>query len=621
MGHIEPEPVSRPEGKPMTSPHWTDLVDAFRNGDLSRRTFLRRATAAGISVGAATIVANQVSAQDATPAASPAASAGSATGVANPGGHSFNREEFEQVIRENFDLTEPEVTGGQVIYGESSDIDTMNPQLHGDTYSGYVNGMVYEYLVSTNPTNGFPAPGLADFWELAEDGITYTFHLNPNATWHDGEPLTADDVVFSFDSTLDESSLSVRRSSVSLALESYRAVDDHTVELVATSPLAVFVQNTAGLVGIVPKHIWQDVPPADWGSDPGSVGTDPARVIGSGPMKFGERVVGEYVTLLRNDDYWDANRLPNIDEFTYRYIPEASAATAALTTAETDSTILPVSEAEILAEDPNLTVESYDNAGFIWLDINQDEAKTPLFVDIPVRQALMYSLDRDLMSEQVYMGFNITANGTQPLLSIAYAPDRINTIYTYDPEQAKALLEEAGWVDADGDGVREKDGTPFRFECMYSDGDATQEQALAYMQQAWGEVGIEMTPVPTPFQTKRDAGITGDYEMRLSGFAWGTDGDQGDMFRCDAVPPNGFNNMRYCNERYDELDALQQAELDVDKRIDILIEQSNIANDEVATGVLFFRKSVIGSRTTLHNFLPNGYSFLWSMPWWWTEVQ
>jgi ABC-type transport system substrate-binding protein len=144
---------------------------------------------------------------------------------------------------------------------------------------------------------------------------------------------------------------------------------------------------------------------------------------------------------------------------------------------------------------------------------------------------------------------------------------------------------------------------------------------LPYMQQAWGEIGIDMQPVPVPFQTFYEILETGDYEMGLHGMNWSVEGSQGEMFRCDAVPPAGFNLMSYCNPRYDELDALQVAELDVDRRIDLLIELSNIANDEVAAGVLLFPQSVVAHRQTLHNFLPNGYSFLWSVPWWWTEVR
>lgn len=107
--------------------------------------------------------------------------------------------------------------------------------------------------------------------------------------------------------------------------------------------------------------------------------------------------------------------------------------------------------------------------------------------------------------------------------------------------------------------------------------------------------------------------------MAVAGFSWGVDGSQGDMFRCDAAPPNGFNRMRYCNEEYDELDALQLRELDQEKRIDILIQQSNIVNDEAAAGILVFRKSIMGSNPRVHNFFPNGYSTFWGLPYYWVE--
>jgi peptide/nickel transport system substrate-binding protein len=611
----------------MPSTDWGDVVGAFRTGELSRRDLILQATAAGLSAGAATLLANRVAARQATPGAPPVAGASpsttalSATGAAEPGGRSINREEYYQLIRRSFDLSEPEVTGGQVIYGASADIDTLNPQLFGDILTGYVVGAIYEWLVGVNPTNGFPAPGLADYWELAEDGRTYTFHLNPNAAWHDGVPVTAADIVFSFDAALDESSLGSFQSSVGRVLESYRAVDDHTVELVSRTPLAVFIENTAALVGIVPKHIWEGIPPSDWGTDPGSTGQDPARVIGSGPFRFIEWVAGDHVTLARNDDYWDPDGVPYIDEFIYRVIPETYSATAALTTGEVDFSRVSLGEIESLEDNPDVNIVAHDDTGWTVLNINQDPEKTELFVDIPVRQALMYAIDRQLIAEEIFFGYASKANGTQPKLSIAYDESRVNTIYNYDPEKARQLLEEAGWVDSDGDGVREKDGVRFSFECFFADNVPPRRLALVYIQQAWGEVGIDMTPVGLPFQTFFDVLTTGEYEMGIHGTSWGVDGGQGDMFRCDAAPPAGSNFMKYCNERYDELDDLQMAELDVEKRIDLLIEASNIVNDEVAAGVLLFNKSVFGSRATLHNFLPNGYSYLWSMPWWWTEVQ
>jgi peptide/nickel transport system substrate-binding protein len=607
----------------MPSPDWGDLVEAYRGGEISRRAFIRRATAAGMSIGAATLLASRVTAQGATPEASPVAGTvpTTATGVAQPGGRSINREEYYQLIRARFDLSEPRITGGRVIYGMSSDIDTLHPHLISNVFSSWVASNVYDALVSINATNGFPAPGLADSWELSEDGLTYTFHLNPNATWHDGNPVTADDVIFSFDGALDETGLSGIQFTVKQVLDSYRAIDGHTVELVAKAPLAVFIESTALLIAIVPKHIWEDVPPSAWGSDPGSTGRDPARVIGSGPFRFVEWIAEDHVTLARNERYWDPNAVPVLDEMVFAAMPEASSRTAALTTGEIDFARISFGDADSLERDPAVEIVSWEDPGWVFLHMNEDPDEVPFFAEIPVRQALMYALDRQLIADEIYFGYAIRADGVHPPLSVAYAPDRITTIYDYDPEKAKALLEGAGWVDADGDGIREKDGMRFSFECLYGGTVPTNQQMLPYMQQAWREVGIDMQPVPLPLQTLFDAIDSGDYAMATHGRSLGIDGSLGDMFRCDAAPPNGFNDIGYCNERFDELDALQIRELDVDKRVDLLIEQANILNDEVAVGVLLFPKSLVGRRETLHNFYPNGYGFLWSMPWWWTEAR
>jgi len=592
------------------------LVAKFRNGELSRRGFIRQATALGISAGAAGMLAGSVSAQDASPEASPAASPVAVGSIAP-----VSREEYLASLQEEFDLSEPEIAGGQVIYGETTDIQTVNLLISQDVYSSRIAGLIQEYLVGSSAIDGSYVPGLADTWDVAEDGRTYTFHLNQNVTWHDGTPFTAADVIFSFDATLAEDSLSVRRSSVAQVLESYEALDDYTVQLVANDTYATFLENTVGLVAIVPKHIWEDVPFANWGTDGGTTGEDPSRVIGTGPFKFVEWVPEDHVTVVKNEEYWDTTQVPNIDEFIFRVIPEQSSLTQALLTGEIDWCDVSFAEAPTLEDNPDVTIHAYDTTSVNWFSANQDPSRTELFTDVRVRQALMYALDRELLAEQVYNGYAIQANGTQPVLSVAFNPDATNTIYNYDPEKAMQLLEEAGWVDEDGDGVREKDGVKFSFECLFSEGVATYEQQIPYMQQAWAEVGIEMIPTPVPFATLSDATDTGDYEMAVFGFQWSIDGGQGDMFRCDAVPPAGFNSMRYCNEEYDRLALEAEKTIDPEARIQMLIEASNILNDEAAAGYLVFRQNTTGVRNTLHNFYPNGYSYMWSLPFVWTEVQ
>jgi peptide/nickel transport system substrate-binding protein len=589
------------------------LVEQLRAGHLSRRQFVTRAMAIGMSAAAASAIGRTALGQEA-----PAAATEPVLSL-QPGQRSINREEFDALLRESFELEEPQVQGGQIIYGETTDIQTLNPILSGDVYSGFITGFMFNYLIGTSPTNGLPIPDLADYFELAEDGLTYTFYINANATWHDGQPVTADDVVFSFDSTVAEGSLSPRAASVSLIVDSYRAVDEKTFEITTKEVFATALTDAIGLVGIVPKHIWEGVEPASWGADPGATGQDPARVVGSGPFKFREWVTSDHVTVVKNAEYWDTLAVPVIDEFTLRVIPEPSANVQALQAGETDIIELDAPQVAPLQGDPNLTITPYDDIGFNWYSPNQDPARSPLFTEIPVRQALMYALDRELMAESIYLGFAARAIGTQSSLSIAYRPEEVNTDYTYQPDMARQLLEEAGWVDSDGDGIREKDGVRFSFECLFSEGVATYEQQLPYMQQAWREVGIEMIPAAVPFTALSDGVDTGNFQMAVYGFSWTVDGGQGDMYRCDAVPEAGFNTMRYCNPKYDELDAQQRAELDQEARIAILLEQTNIVNDEQANGVLLFRQTIAANSNRVHNHLPNGYVTWWSLPYVWAD--
>jgi len=590
------------------------LVDQLRAGQLSRRQFVTRAMAVGMGAAAASALGRTALGQDAAPAA-----ATEPLLTLQPGQRSINREEYDALIREAFELEEPQVQGGQIIYGETTDIQTLNPILSGDVYSGFITGFMFNYLIGTSPTNGLPVPDLADYFELAEDGVTFTFHINPNATWHDGQPVTAQDVAFSFDATVAEGSLSPRAASVSLVVDSWRAVDDKTFEITTKEPTATALTDAIGLVGIVPQHIWGDVDPASWGADPGATGQDPSRVVGSGPFRFQEWVTSDHVTLVKNTEYWDTTAVPVIDEFTFRVIPEPSANIQALQAGEIDIAEPDAPQVEALQQDPNLTVKAFDNAGFNWYSPNQDPARSPLFTEVPVRQAMMYALDRELMADQIYLGFASRAIGTQAPLSIAYRPEEINTDFTYQPDTARQLLEQAGWVDSDGDGIREKDGVRFSFECLFSEGVAAYEQQLPYMQQAWREVGIEMIPAAVPFTALSDAVDTGNFQMAIYGFSWGVDGGQGDMYRCDAVPEAGFNTMRYCNERYDELDAQQRTELDQEARIAILLEQTNIVNDEQANGVLLFRQTITANANRVHNYLPNGYTTWWSLPYIWAD--
>ncbi|HEU0164568.1 MAG TPA: hypothetical protein VFQ54_05940, partial [Thermomicrobiales bacterium] len=170
-------------------------------------------------------------------------------------------------------------------------------------------------------------------------------------------------------------------------------------------------------------------------------------------------------------------------------------------------------------------------------------------------------------------------------------------------------------------GIVDKDGVKFSFECEYPEGIASYTQQLPYMQQAWKEIGVEMIPVSIPFTTLVDHVTSSNYVMSVLGFSWGVDPDQGTMFRTDAKPPAGFNLTAYSNPKYDSLNDQQNVELDVKKRVDLLIEQTNLVNEDLGTGVTVFQKSIAASAPRVHNYVSNAYVFggTWSYSYVWLD--
>ncbi|MDP9365116.1 MAG: ABC transporter substrate-binding protein [Chloroflexota bacterium] len=585
-----------------------------------------------------------VSAQDATPDASPMASPG-ASPAASPGAgaspvaspstagtgetiRSITREQYYQQLREAFQFEEPQSEGGQLIWGEISDIDTTNGLLSDDLPTGYVMGLIFETMVTSSPIDGSVVPALADSYEIAPDGRTYTFRLNEAAKWHDGTDLTADDVVFSLDFATSGESVYAYTSQVDNAVESYRAVDENTVEIVATDVLATFLYDVAGTVFILPRHIWESVPFAEWPQDPGSTGQDPTRVVGTGPFRFQEWAQGDSVTVVKNEEYWDPEATPNVDEIVLRVLPDENTAVQSLTTGEIDILEgVPPAQVEEVQNTEGVEVAVYDTLRFNWYTPN---LQLPIFQEREVRQALLYGIDRQLIADEIYLGLAQQANGTQPVLSPSYAPDQIETVYDYNPDQARQLLEQAGWTDSDEDGTVDKDlngdgaiteDEQLRFDFIYTEGVAIYEQMVPYMQEAWTEIGVDMLPQAVPFPTLQQRLDDGDFGMALLGFSWSPDGGQGIMFRCDSFAPEGFNSMRYCNEQYDQLDDQQLRTLDDEARSQLQVQLSNIVNNDAANGILVFRQEQTGYSERVHNFFPTGFQFNWSWSFVWVEQQ
>jgi peptide/nickel transport system substrate-binding protein len=588
------------------------LLADVRAGRIHRRAFVQRATAMGMSAAAAGILARSASAQEATPAATPA---GAVT-------TSITRDEYVAQLEAAFPFEAAQSEGGQVILASTADIATLNPVIRSDVIALYAISNIFSYLAIQSPIDGAMAPDLADYWELDADGVTYTFHLNQDATWHDGKPVTAHDVVLTFDAVMGEDSISPVGSEFMGSIASYGAVDDHTFELVGKEPSALILEKTVAAIAIMPKHIWGSIPFAEWGSAPGSTGTDPAQVIGSGPFRFKEWVLGDHVTIERNEEYWLPDRVPHIDAFTIRVIGEAESAVQSVIVGESDTMrgMSPTQIDRVRSGNPEIETVTFDDMSWVFFLMNADAETGTFFADAAVRQAMMYAVDRDLIVNTMLGGLATPAVGVQPPGSPAYAPDAVTTVYTLDPDKSRAMLDEAGWVDSDRDGIREKDGVTFSMDFQYSDSAPVNEQLVPYLRQAFGEVGVEIVPRVLPQTTLMEQVIAGNYQMSTLKIFWTLD-DQGVLYRCDAIPPAGFNLARHCNSEYDRLNTESQTELDPAKRRALMIDQGNISNDDAHYGLLYFGQSVVPVNSRVRNMFYSAFNELWSLTEVWVEAR
>ena len=468
--------------------------------------------------------------------------------------------------------------------GWMGDIDNLNPLI------GWTNNVyeIYsqEYLLMVGRDWKTLKPndaGIAKSWEVSDDGLEWTFTMNEGMTWHDGVPITAKDAAFTYNFII-ENEIAAYISFVA-GIDRVEVVDDLTYKVICEKPVA----NMLTLwIPCLPEHIWSKMSAKEASQ---TFQNDPP-CIGSGPYQVVEWKKERY---LRMEAYKDFYRgAPTVDELIFVVYQNGDTMVQDLKAGTIDAAYLfpPAQFKPLKATDGIEAIEySWFNWDYVGFNCYEGKSKgNPVLRDKDFRAALEWAVNREKIDELAYGGHALPGytfmppdNWSDP--DYAWAPPE-GVARDYDPAQAKAMLDEAGYTDEDGDGVREFKGKPIKLRLWAPAESPESQRAGKLIAGWWKDVGVDVE------LSVQDEGVYFDNIWAYEGdtfvpdfdaYLWNWDGyvDPGQSLTCYTTAQiEGWNEYAWSNPKYDELDVLQASEMDADKRADLIHQMQAVMYED-----------------------------------------
>jgi peptide/nickel transport system substrate-binding protein len=439
--------------------------------------------------------------------------------------------------------------GGRVIRRLESDPETLNYVLHSTEDERQVLELIHDPLLDLDQ-NLNPVPGLATRWEILDGGKTFVFHLNPAATFSDGKPVRAGDVVFTLFKILDEESLQFSQYFETLDRDQTKATDDRTVRVSFKEPRAG--QLIYFNLGILPEHVYGK---GDFKKN--------RAVIGSGPYVLTRRQAGQSILLTRRKDYWRTS--PRIQEVLFRPIGDDTVTWRALEKGEIDVGRVNSDTWFRVKDDPKVrkTIDFHPVWQFTYNAVawNLDD---PLFNDARVRRALAMCFDRQTVIDRLYHGLARAATG--PFVQESWAYNQEVQPIEFNPQGAAALLSSAGWKDSDGDGVLDREGKKFAFTTLIIAGNKASTEQSQVLQDALKQIGVQMDVQAVDGAAYGEKVFAREFQAVFVAWVIDPDPNPKSLFHSTAVAPAGMNVVGYRNTEADELMDKAEKELDPARR-------------------------------------------------------
>ncbi len=496
--------------------------------------------------------------------------------------------------------------GQRLITATISDPKTFNPLTAVDASSAGATGELFDGLVRLNPQTTEEEPALAERWEYNADGTVWTFHLRHDVRWHDGQPFTATDVVFTFAVIFDDRVPNSLKHVLMIDGQPIKVerVDDYTVRMVLPRPFAPLL-NSIG-TPILPEHVLgaslkDGTFVQQWGID-----TPPEKLIGTGPYRMLRYVPAQFIEYQRNPDYWmkdDAGkRLPYLEAQTLLIVPNQDTTYLKFLSGQTDThSPRPEEIADLRGKADQLQItvqETGLDTGSLFIAFNRNprhyvkdgkrDPRLTWFTDLHFLRAIAHAMDKQAMIVNCLNGYGKPGVAeVSPENKIFHNPNLKD--YDYDLDEARQLLKDGGYVDRDGDGIIEDSaGNPVELSLTTNAGNQVREKMCSILKEDWGKLGIKVNYRPLDFQALVEKLYTTyEWDTLLIGFTGGIE------------PQNGANLLRSSGNLHFWNPDQQEPATPWEAEIDTLLDQGSRELDTQKRRTYYWRIQEI-----LHEQLP-----------------
>jgi peptide/nickel transport system substrate-binding protein len=491
--------------------------------------------------------------------------------------------------------------GGVLVVLVDGEPDDLNPITYTSSPAHQAVHLMFRSLARRDSTLSGYRPDLATSWELRPDSVV-VLHLREDARWHDGQPVTAEDVAFTIDRQRDPTAASPRQADVAAVAE-VTVVDSFTLE-VRLDRTGAYTVNALLEVVPAPRHLLETVDPSGLRMAPFS-----RNPVGNGFFRFGRWVPGQQLVLEVNGEMPEGRAA--LDRIVLRVVPDINVALTELLAGQGDVLRIPAEHMARVEAAPAANLHDAPRVRPAWIAWN---VSRPPLDDVRVRRAILMGVDRERLAQGLFGEVGEASLSPIPPSLWEHSPD-VRTI-PFDPEGARSLLEEAGWRDTDGDGIRDRAGQRLRIEVDFISADQARQDVLIAMQSMLRQIGVDLVPRAYERTAWVERLRAQDFQGSSWGWGWGPGvvGPNAEMvFHSRSIPPAGANFAGYSNPRVDQLIDASLETADTAALRAIWREFEQIVIDDAAYAPIFLDPELYGVHVRFENVRFRGIE-------WWEDV-